>query len=90
MIQACNCDFTESVKSGTDCVVVACTQVNSLGEVCTEGDGGGGGGGGRKKNKAQSAHAQSVNKGVNQRPKDVTQIQQQRAESPTVTHLACV
>ena len=65
MIQACNCDFAESVRSGTDCVVVvACIQVNNLGEVYTEGDE-------KIKNKklkqnnAQSAHAQSTHKGVN-------------------------
>ena len=32
MIQGCNCDFAESVRYGTDCVVVACTQMNNLGK----------------------------------------------------------
>ena len=36
-------------------------------------------------NEAQSARAESTHKGVNQRWKDVTQTQQQRPESPTVT-----
>ena len=36
-------------------------------------------------NDPRSANAQSAHKGVNQRPKAVTQTQQQRPESPTVT-----
>ena len=36
-------------------------------------------------NDARSANAQSAQKGVNQRPKAVTQTQQQRPESPTET-----
>ena len=32
MIQGCNCDFAESVRYGTDCLVVACTQMNNLGK----------------------------------------------------------
>ena len=42
-----------------------------------------------KQNEAQSAWAESTHKGVNQLSKYVTQTQQ-RPESPTVTHLACV
>ena len=38
-----------------------------------------------EQNEAQSAHAESTHKGVNQRSKDVTQAQQQRPESPAVT-----
>ena len=38
-----------------------------------------------KQNEAQSACAESANKGVNKLSKDVTQTQQQRSESPTVT-----
>ena len=38
-----------------------------------------------KQNKAQSAHAESKLKGVNQRSNDVTEVQQQTPESPTVT-----
>ena len=38
-----------------------------------------------KQNEAQSARAQSTNRGVNHRSKYVTQVQQQRPESPTVT-----
>ena len=38
-----------------------------------------------KHNEAQSARAESTHKGVNQRWTDVTQTQQQRPESPTVT-----
>ena len=38
-----------------------------------------------KQNEAQSARAQSTHKGVNQRSKYITQVQQQRPESPTVT-----
>ena len=38
-----------------------------------------------KQNEAQSARAQSKNKGVNQDSKYVTQAQQHRSESPTVT-----
>ena len=38
-----------------------------------------------KQNEAQSARAESTHKGVNQSSKDVTQAQQQRLESPTVT-----
>ena len=36
-------------------------------------------------NDARSANAQSAHKGVNYHPKDVTQAQQRRPESPTVT-----
>ena len=36
-----------------------------------------------------SKTAQSTHKGVNKRSKDNTPIQQQRPESPTITHLAC-
>ena len=43
-----------------------------------------------KQSEVQSACAESTRKGVNQRWKGVTQTQQQRPESPTVTHLACV
>ena len=39
----------------------------------------------RKQNEAQSARAESTPKGVNQRSKYVTQTQQQRPLSPTVT-----
>ena len=38
-----------------------------------------------KQDEAQSARAESTDKGVNQRSKYVTQAQQQRPESPTVT-----
>ena len=38
-----------------------------------------------KRNEAQSALAESTNKGVKQRSKYVTQVQQQRPESPMVT-----
>ena len=38
-----------------------------------------------KQNEALTAHAESANKGVNKRSKHVTQAQQQRPESPTVT-----
>ena len=38
-----------------------------------------------KQNEALSARAESTQKGVNLHPKDVTQTQQQRPESPTVT-----
>ena len=38
-----------------------------------------------KQNEAQSARAESTHKGVNQRSKYVTQIQQQKTEPPTVT-----
>ena len=38
-----------------------------------------------KQNEAQSARAESTHKGVNQRSKYVTEVQQQRPESPTVT-----
>ena len=38
-----------------------------------------------KQNEALSARAESTHKGVNLHPKDVTQTQQQRPESPTVT-----
>ena len=38
-----------------------------------------------KQNEAQSARAESTHKGVNWRSKDVTQVQQRRPESPTVT-----
>ena len=38
-----------------------------------------------KQNEAQSTRADSTRKGDNQRWKDVTQTQQQRPESPTVT-----
>ena len=38
-----------------------------------------------KQNEAQSACAESTNKGVNSRSKYITQVQQQRPESPTVT-----
>ena len=38
-----------------------------------------------KQNEAQSDRAESTDKGVNQRSKYVTQVQQQRPESPTVT-----
>ena len=38
-----------------------------------------------KQNEAQSARAKSTHKEVNQRSKDVTQIQQQRFQSPTAT-----
>ena len=37
-----------------------------------------------KQNEAQSARAESTNKGVNYRSKDVTQLEQQRPEPPTV------
>ena len=37
-----------------------------------------------KKNEAQSAHAESTHKGVNQHSKDVTQTPQQRPDLPTV------
>ena len=43
-----------------------------------------------KQNEAQSVRAESTYKEVNQRSKYVTQVQKQRPESPTVTHLACV
>ena len=36
-----------------------------------------------------SQTAESTHKGVKHRSKYVTQVQQQRPESPTVTHLAC-
>ena len=39
-----------------------------------------------KQNEAQSARAESTHKGVNQRSKYVTQAQQKRPESPTVTY----
>ena len=38
-----------------------------------------------KQNESQSAHAESKHKGVHKRSKSVTQVQQQRPESPTVT-----
>ena len=38
-----------------------------------------------KQNEANSARAESTHKGVNQRSKYVTQVQQQRPESPAVT-----
>ena len=38
-----------------------------------------------KQNEAQSARAESTHRGDNQRSKYVTQVQQQRPESPTVT-----
>ena len=38
-----------------------------------------------KQNESQSPRAESRRKGVNSRSKDVTQTQQQRPESPTVT-----
>ena len=38
-----------------------------------------------KKNEAQSAHAESTHKGVNQHSLYVTQVQRQRPESATVT-----
>ena len=38
-----------------------------------------------KQTKAQTARAESTHKGVNQRSKYVTQVRQQRPESPTVT-----
>ena len=38
-----------------------------------------------KQNEAQSTCAESTNKGVNLRSKYITQVQQQRPESPTVT-----
>ena len=38
-----------------------------------------------KQNEAQSARAESTHKGVNQRSKYVTQIQQQRSESLSIT-----
>ena len=38
-----------------------------------------------KQNEAQSARAESTHKGVNQRSKYVTQVQQQRPESSAVT-----
>ena len=38
-----------------------------------------------KQNEAQSARTESTNKGVNQRSKCVTRVQQQRPESPTIT-----
>ena len=43
-----------------------------------------------KQNEAQSTRAESTPKGVNQRLKNVTQIQRQRPELPMVTHLAHV
>ena len=39
-----------------------------------------------KQNKAQTACAEPIHKGVNQRWKYVTQVQQQRPKSPMVTH----
>ena len=42
-----------------------------------------------KQNEAQSARVESTHKGVNQRSKYVTQVQQQRPEPPTAT-LTCV
>ena len=38
-----------------------------------------------KQNEAHSARAKSTHRGVNQHSKDVTEAQQQRPESPTVT-----
>ena len=42
-----------------------------------------------KQKETQSACAESTNKGVNPRSKNIKQTQQQRPELPTVTHLAC-
>ena len=41
-----------------------------------------------KQNEAQSPCAESTSKGVNKRSKDVTQTQQQRPASPSVTQVA--